>query len=533
MASRESLLKNLKKRETSSHRGEDHSSSSSKRARIESSKEKGHGEDQEKSKKSEHQAAEAQIDQGEAPSSSSNAEPGFKELGVADQLIDAMKNIGWTTPTAIQREALPYALAGRDVIGLAETGSGKTGAFAVPVIQALLQHTGPPIRGVFCVVLCPTRELAFQIGEQFGALGSTVGLRTAVVVGGIDTMSQAISLAKRPHVVVATPGRLMWHLENTKGFTIGTIKYLVLDEADRLFSLDFEDELNAILAVSPRPRRTFLFSATMTDKVEKLQRASLCDPVRLQVSQKYQTVATLLQGYVFIPAKFKDCYLAFIMAEFNAASSIIFVSTCYASIRVALFLRNLGFTAVPINGKMSQGKRLGALAKFKSGERSCLVATDVAARGLDIPLVDLVVNFELPVSPKDYIHRVGRTARAGKAGRSISFVTQYDVENFQRIEAFISQTIDAFPVDEERVLVLLERVNEAQRFAALQVKELEEKEGRSSRSSIRDADGADDDELSQLNSHKIKRRGAGRGAPPSSSSSPSPGSKRGGGKPRR
>lgn len=421
------------------------------------------------------------------------------------QLCEATRLLGWRQPTRIQTETLPFALEGRDVIGLAETGSGKTGAFALPVIQALLEN---PQR-MFALVLAPTRELAFQIAEQFEALGSTVGLKCTVVVGGVDVMSQAISLAKKPHVVVGTPGRLVWHLENTKGFSLATIKYLVLDEADRLFSMDFEDELNAILAVAPKQRHTMLFSATMTSKVAKLQRASLVDPVKVQVSQKYQTVSTLLQHYVFVPAKFKDCYLAYLLNQFDGASCIVFVSACQTSVRVALLLRSLGFSAVPINGKMTQGKRLGALARFKAGERRCLVATDVAARGLDIPHVDLVLNFELPVSPKDYVHRVGRTARAGTAGRSISFVTQYDIENFQRIEHFLGEQIPLYPTHEDEVVVLLERVNEAQRLAALQLKELDEKNRSSApakgskRSSIRNEDAADDTESPHL---KIKKR---------------------------
>lgn len=386
------------------------------------------------------------------------------------------------------------------MIGLAETGSGKTGAFAIPVIQALL---ATPQR-MFALVLAPTRELAFQIAEQFEALGSTVGLKCTVVVGGVDVMSQAISLAKKPHVVVGTPGRLVWHLENTKGFSLSTIRFLVLDEADRLFNMDFEDELNAILAVAPRDRRTFLFSATMTSKVAKLQRASLVDPVKVQISQKYQTVATLKQHYVFIPAKHKDCYLAYVMNTFQGKSSIIFLSSCQGTMRVSLLLRNLGFSAVPINGKMTQGKRLGALARFKNGDRTCLVATDVAARGLDIPHVDLVINFELPISPKDYVHRVGRTARAGSSGVSISFVTQYDIENFQRIEQFIGQTIELYPTQEDLVLVLLERVNEAQRYAALQVKELEEK-SKKKKPSGRNEDAADTEGPAQL---RIKKRKA-------------------------
>ena len=201
----------------------------------------------------------------------------------------------------------------------------------------------------------------------------------------------------------------------------------------------------------PRDRHTYLFSATMTKKVAKLQKASLQNPVKVQVSSKYQTVKTLVQQYLFIPAKYKDCYLAFILNEFSGQSTLVFVSTCASAQRMAFMLRNLGFKAVCLHGQMSQTKRLGALNKFKSGERNILIATDVASRGLDIPAVDCVFNYDIPSNGKDYIHRVGRTARAGKSGRAINFVTQYDVENYQRIEALINKKLEAFPCDEKLV----------------------------------------------------------------------------------
>lgn len=292
-------------------------------------------------------------------------------------------------------------MQGKDIIGLAETGSGKTGAFAIPILQALLQN---PQR-LFAVVLCPTRELAFQINEVFDALGSSIALHTACIVGGVDMMTQAVVLAKRPHVIVATPGRLVDHLQNTKGFNLRLLKFLVMDEADRMLSMDFEEEINKILAVIPHERTTFLFSATMTNKVAKLQKASLVDPVKVEVSTKFQTPKTLVQNYMFIPAKWKDCYLAYILDEFKGQICIIFVATCNNALRVALLLRNLGFGAVCLHGQMSQPKRLGALNKFKSGQRHILVATDVASRGLDIPNVDLVLNYDIPSNGKDYVHR--------------------------------------------------------------------------------------------------------------------------------
>ena len=325
----------------------------------------------------------------------------FKSFGLEEVLVEAVEKIGWTKPTEIQSQALPQALLGKDIIGLAETGSGKTGAFAIPIINALLKN---PQR-LFAVVLCPTRELAFQINEVFEALGAGIALHTVCIVGGIDMITQSIAIAKKPHILVATPGRLVDHLQNTKGFSLRTLKYLILDEADRMLSMDFEEEINQILAVIPRERKTYLFSATMTSKVAKLQKACLSDPVKVEVSDKFQTPKTLVQQYLFIPAKWKDCYLAYILDEFNGQSCIIFVATCSNALRTTLLLRNLGFNAVCLHGKLSQPKRLGALNKFKAGVRNILVATDVASRGLDIPNVDLVLNYDIPSNGKDYIHR--------------------------------------------------------------------------------------------------------------------------------
>ncbi|XP_034157380.1 probable ATP-dependent RNA helicase DDX47 [Pangasianodon hypophthalmus] len=401
----------------------------------------------------------------------------FRELGVTEVLCEACDQLGWKRPTKIQIEAIPVALQGRDVIGLAETGSGKTGAFALPILQSLLSS---PQR-LHTLVLTPTRELAFQISEQFEALGSSIGVKTAVIVGGIDMMSQSLVLAKKPHVVIATPGRLIDHLENTKGFNLRALKYLVMDEADRILNMDFESEVDKILKVIPRERHTFLFSATMTKKVQKLQRAALKDPVKCAVSTKYATVDKLQQYYIFIPAKYKDCYLVSILNELAGNSFMVFCSTCNNTQRVTLLLRNLGITAIPLHGQMSQNKRLGALNKFKAKSRSVLLATDVASRGLDIPHVDCVINFDIPTHSKDYIHRVGRTARAGRSGKSITFVTQYDVELFQRIETLIGKKLPAFPTQEEEVMMLVERVSEAQRFARLEMKEQGEKRKRKGR----------------------------------------------------
>ncbi|KAF3767293.1 DEAD-domain-containing protein [Cryphonectria parasitica EP155] len=431
---------------------------------------------------------EAEAEEASASSNDSGSEHGqaedaveevqktFKDLGIVDTLAEACATLKYDRPTQIQAESIPIALQGRDIVGLAETGSGKTAAFALPILQALLDKPQP----LFSLVLAPTRELAFQIGKTFEALGAIISLRVCTIVGGMDFTPQQIALAKKPHVVVATPGRILDHFERTKGFSLRALKYLVLDEADRLLELEFGPVIEKILKFLPRDRNTFLFSATMSSKVESLQRASLRDPVRISVkASKYQTVKTLIQNYIFIPLVHKDTYLVWFLAnEFRGQSCVIFTRTVNDTQRLAILLRSLGLGAIPLHGQLSQSNRLGALNKFKAGSRDILVATDVAARGLDIPNVDLVVNYDLPGNSKTYVHRVGRTARAGKSGRALNIVTQYDVEIFQRIEAALGEEQKEYPTDKEEVFVFKTRVEEAQREARIEMKNLHQDRGK-------------------------------------------------------
>ncbi|GJR87753.1 DEAD-box ATP-dependent RNA helicase 10-like protein [Tanacetum coccineum] len=393
----------------------------------------------------------------------------FEELGLVEELIEACDSLGWKNPTKIQVEAIPQALEGKDLIAVAQTGSGKTGAFALPILQALLE--APRLPAFFACILSPTRELAIQISEQFEALGSSIGVKSAVLVGGVDQVQQSIALGKRPNIIVATPGRLLDHISNTKGFSLAKIKYMVLDEADRLLNEDFEKSLDEILNAIPRKRRTYLFSATMTKKVQKLQRACLRNPVKIEAATKYSTVDTLKQQLCFVPAKHKSCYLVHILIEKSGCTSMVFTNTCDLTRKLALTLRNLGIRAIPISGQMTQAKRLGALNKFKTGECNVLICTDVASRGLDIPLVDMVINYEIPTNPKNYIHRVGRTARAGRSGIAISLVNQYDLAWYTNIEKLLGKKLPEFPVQEEEVILLLERVKEAERLANMKIKE--------------------------------------------------------------
>ncbi|KAF9987067.1 ribosomal RNA processing protein [Mortierella antarctica] len=452
-----------------------------------------------------NEVEDTQVEAAEAPVPTT-----FKELGLMQPLVDACEQLKFKAPTEIQRESIPWSLQGRDIIGLAQTGSGKTAAFALPILQALWNNPSP----MFACVMAPTRELAVQISETFESLGSTIGVRCCVIVGGMDMMAQSIALSKKPHVIVCTPGRLQDHLENTKGFSLRTLKYLVLDEADRLLDMDFGPIIDQILKVIPKERNTFLFSATMTTKVAKLQRASLNNPVKVEVATKYSTVSTLLQYYLFFPLKQKDSYLVYLLNELAGNSTIVFSRTCNDTQRITLLLRNLGFPAIPLHGQLSQEKRLGALNKFKSGSRNILIATDVASRGLDIPSVDIVLNYDLPNNSKDYIHRVGRTARAGRSGKSITFVTQYDVEVYQRIEQALDKKLEEFPADKDAVMLLQERVAEAQRFAITELKEQHASRGKGGRGGnkrlFNQDDNDRDDDSVQAGGYRSKS-GAARG----------------------
>ena len=426
----------------------------------------------------------------------------FSSLNICPELLSILSKLGYEHPTKIQSESLPYSLKFQDIIGLAETGSGKTLAFVIPVLQSLLNS---PQSHFYCLVLAPTRELCIQINEVFENVGSEIGLKTTVLVGGLDLTSQAISLSKKPHIIIGTPGRVADHLANTKGFNLKNCKFLIFDEADRLLDMDFEKQINQILDVINKDRNTFLFSATMTSKVHKLQKASLKNPVKIEINTKYTTVNTLIQNYIFIPEKYKETYLCYILNENVGKTIIVFVEKVLDTMLITFLLRYLGFSAISINGKMTQSNRISALKKFKLNERNILIATDVASRGLDIPNVDLIINYDLPQQAKDYIHRVGRTARAGKSGRAISFVTQYDVEGFQSIEHLIGKKMEEYKTNEKKVLSLYEKVLEAKNKANGELKDLTKKLKTKDKFDTKADDDNDEGEYEEFLKHKKNR----------------------------
>ncbi|XP_031397450.1 DEAD-box ATP-dependent RNA helicase 36 [Punica granatum] len=399
-------------------------------------------------------------------SNNSSTKATFGDLGLAEWAAQTCKELGMSQPTPVQSHCIPKILAGRDVLGLAQTGSGKTAAFALPILHRLAEDP----YGVFALVITPTRELAYQLAEQFRALGSSLHLRCTVVVGGMDMLNQAQTLMLRPHVVISTPGRIKVLLEDNPDIppVFSNTKFLVLDEADRVLDVGFEEELRVVFQCLPKKRQTLLFSATMTSELQTLLELSQNKAYFYEAYEGFRTVDTLKQQYVFIPQNVKEVYLFHLlskMGEMGIRSAIIFVSTCRTCHLLSSLLEELDQEAAALHSFKSQSLRLAALHRFKSGQAPILLATDVGSRGLDIPTVDLVINYDIPRYPRDYVHRVGRTARAGRGGLAISFITQGDIELIHEIEADIGKQLEKFECKENEVLSEITKVYKAKRVA--------------------------------------------------------------------
>ncbi|XP_039984035.1 probable ATP-dependent RNA helicase DDX49 isoform X1 [Xiphias gladius] len=390
----------------------------------------------------------------------------FSSLGLSNWLVKQCKQLGISKPTPVQENCVPAILEGRDCMGCAKTGSGKTAAFVLPVLQKLSEDP----YGIFCLVLSPTRELAYQIAEQFRVLGKPLGLRDCIIVGGMDMVSQALELSNQPHVVVATPGRLADHIRSSNTFSMSKIQFLILDEADRLLEqgcTDFTKDLEVILKILPAKRQTLLFSATLTETLQELKKIAMNKPFFWESTSETRTVEELDQRYILTPEKVKDAYLIHLIQMFTDEhddwSIIIFTNTCKNCQILTMMLREFNFPTISLHSMMKQKQRFANLAKFKASVYKILIATDVAARGLDIPTVQVVINHNTPGLPKIYIHRVGRTARAGRNGVSITLVTQYDIHLVHSIEEQIQTKLKEYPVVEKEVLKILTQVNMARR----------------------------------------------------------------------
>ncbi|GFO34685.1 ATP-dependent RNA helicase ddx49 [Plakobranchus ocellatus] len=396
----------------------------------------------------------------------------FLQLGLDEWLMKQCHAMGIAKPSPIQKHCIPPILEGLNCVGCAKTGSGKTAAFALPILQKLsVDRFGP-----YALILTPTRELAFQIADQFKILGKEININVSVITGGMDMVKQGHDLTVKPHIVVSTPGRLADHYESNSTFSLRKIKFLVLDEADRLLEdTGFAEQLEIIFKKLPEKRQTLLFSATMTPAIRELQESSEKKVFSWSQDAEVMTVEELDQRYVLMNADVKDAYLMHILdshtTEKPKSSVIIFTSTCkYAQI-LSMICEELGFPCVSLHSMLPQKFRLSALTKFKSDQVKILIATDVASRGLDIPTVDLIINHNVPNRPRDYVHRVGRTARAGRGGLAITLVTQFDVHLTKSVEAYINTKLTEHPTNEAEVMKILTEVAVARREAEIRLDE--------------------------------------------------------------
>lgn len=366
----------------------------------------------------------------------------FTDLQLIEPVLKALKEEGYSTPTPIQQQAIPVVLQGRDILGCAQTGTGKTAAFAIPVIQLVLRdkQRDPRNRGIKALVLTPTRELAIQIDESFKAYGKYTGVSSLVIFGGVSQHSQVLAIQKGVDVLVATPGRLL-DLIQQNILSLRDIPLLVLDEADRMLDMGFVHDVKKVIARMQSRSQTLFFSATMAPEIMVLADALLKNPVKVEVTPVSSTADTVQQHIYFVEKKDKGELLTHVLKANKIETALVFARTKHGADNIAKKLNRSGFKAEAIHGNKSQNARQRALNQFKSKEIHVLVATDIAARGIDIDELAYVINFELPNVPETYVHRIGRTGRAGANGTALSFCDWEEKEFLRDIQKLISKTI--------------------------------------------------------------------------------------------
>lgn len=378
----------------------------------------------------------------------------FEKLNLIEPILRALKTEGYTTPTPIQSQAIPLLLNGSDLLGCAQTGTGKTAAFAIPILQLLhLQKNEIKApRKVKALILTPTRELAIQISESFASYGKNTALRHTVIFGGVSQHSQVEALRRGVDILVATPGRLL-DLVNQRLLNLHHVEFFVLDEADRMLDMGFVHDVRKIISILPKRRQSLFFSATMPPEAAKLADSMLINPERVEVTPVSSTVDTIQQSLYYVDKKDKRSLLALLLKDPAIVSALVFTRTKHGADKVVLYLKKMGITAGAIHGNKSQNARQAALKGFKTRELRVLVATDIAARGIDIDELSTVINFEIPNIPETYVHRIGRTGRAGLSGVAISFCDEEEKAYIRDIHKLIAKQI---PVVKDHPFVLEE-----------------------------------------------------------------------------
>lgn len=350
----------------------------------------------------------------------------FASLGLSENVLKRLETLKFIHPTPIQTKAIPSVMKGKDVIGIAQTGTGKTLAFSIPIIETLLKKKGKGL------ILLPTRELAVQVEEELAKVGRPFGIHSVVLIGGASMYLQTKKLRQRPNVIIATPGRLIDHMEQ-KNVSLNDVNILVLDEADRMLDMGFEPQMKKILAVVPKKRQTMLFSATMPEEIAKLARTYMDTPVRVEVAKAGTAAAKIVQEAFIVSKNDKLRLLALLLSQAKGPT-LVFSRTKHGAKKMTTVLHGIGFKVAEIHSNRSQNQRQEALRGFKSGKYQFLVATDIAARGIDVTGIESVINYDLPDQLEDYVHRIGRTGRAGLAGRAVSFVEPNQRRDLQKME---------------------------------------------------------------------------------------------------
>lgn len=395
----------------------------------------------------------------------------FYDLGLCQEMVDAAKTANWVFPTPIQAKTIPIAIEGKDVCGMAETGSGKTGAFVLPILHHLLEHKTP----IFALILEPTHELVLQVADVCRNMGESIGVKVCSILGGVDSRSQVAVLKKKPHIIIATTGRLNQIFRENPDLNFKTIKVLVFDEADKMLSSSFFDEIKTILSRIGTGHQSLLFSATMPDEIETLARLSLNDPVTIELNKRNKVASTLMEYFVVSPTNYKEAVLYNLIKESNDTTSVVFTGTCKTAQIIAKMLQTLHISAVLYHGNLPQKQRVKAFQQFKEGKFSVMVATNVASRGLDIPHVDTVYNYDLPTKFEEYVHRVGRTGRAARCGMAITILTTNDLPYYLKLEEFLGKKLQRKMIDENVIYSIGEEVEQARKLSNEAYKEYTKK----------------------------------------------------------
>ena len=371
----------------------------------------------------------------------------FEKLNLISPILQAIKSKGYTTPTPIQAQAIPPILQGRDILGCAQTGTGKTAAFAIPTLQILHEKRKTELwtKGIKALIVTPTRELAIQIGESFTNYGKGMPLLNTVVFGGVKQYAQVKKLQTDVDILVATPGRLL-DLINQGFIKLDNLKHFTLDEADRMLDMGFIHDVNQIISKLPPKRQTLFFSATMSPTIIKLAQTLLTNPVHIEVTPVASTAEKVTQRMYLVEKENKKSLLTHILKDHSISTALIFTRTKYGADKIARHISQSGIKAEAIHGDKSQNSRQKALQNFKERRTRVLVATDIAARGIDIDELTHVINFEIPNEPESYVHRIGRTGRAGAKGIALSFCDRDEQEHVRNIHLLIKKSI---PVEED------------------------------------------------------------------------------------